>query len=315
MSSADPPDHARLRDPVRRAFTPRAVANLEAQIIGWVDELLEPLERGQDFDVFEGLAESLPGAVITGMMGVPPSDRPMFTRWADDLVAGNSALATPELGEQAVASGQALRDYFASLIEDRRQSPADDLITRLIECNSDGQMNQAELLSACVLLLFGGLETTTNLIGNSLLVLAENPEQRTGLVQDPTLMPTAVEELLRLVGPPQGMLRSVVTDTELAGQKLAEGDRILLLIGCANRDEQVFDGPNELDLGRDPNPHLALAFGIHFCLGAAVARLEARHALAGVLRRAPEYRVTTKELRWKGGFFIRGLEELSITPR
>jgi cytochrome P450 len=263
--------------------------------------------------VFEGLAESLPGAVITGMMGVPPSDRPIFTRWADDLVAGNSALATPELGDRAVVSGQALRDYFASLIEHRRQSPADDLITRLIECNSDGQMNQAELLSACVLLLFGGLETTTNLIANSLLVLAENPEQRKRLVEDPALMPTAVEELLRLVGPPQGMLRAVVTDTELAGQKLAAGDRILLLIGCANRDEQVFDGPNGLDLGRDPNPHLALAFGIHFCLGAAVARLETRHALAGVLRRAPDYRVTTEELRWKGGFFIRGLEELSIT--
>ena len=312
MSSADPPDHARLRDPVRRAFTPRAVGRLEAQVIGWVEEMLEPLERGQEFDVFNGLAEPLPGAVITGMMGIPVSDRPMFTGWADDLVAGNSAVASPELGEQAVVAGQALRDYFATLIALRRESPADDLITRLIESNSDGQLNESELLSACVLLLFGGLETTTNLIANSLLVLAENPEQRKRLTDDPALLPTAVEELLRFVGPPQGMLRAVVADTELAGQKLAADDRIMLLIGCANRDERTFDAPNELDLGRDPNPHLALAFGIHFCLGAAVARLEARHALAGVLRRAPEYRVSTQELRWRGGFFIRGLEELSI---
>jgi hypothetical protein len=314
MGSADPPDHARLRDPVRRAFTPRAVASLETQVIAWVDEMLEPLERGEDFDVFKGLAEPLPGAVITTMMDVPVSDRPMFTGWADDLVAGNSALATPELGERAVVAGQALRDYFASLIELRRASPADDVITRLIESNSGGDLNQSELLSSCVLLLFGGLETTTNLIANALLTLADFPQQRKRLADDPTLIPTAVEELLRLVGPPQGMLRAVVADTELAGQKLAADDRVLLLIGCANRDERVFDAPNELDVTRDPNPHLALAFGVHFCLGAAVARLEARHALAGVLRRAPQYRVTTSEPRWRAGFFIRGLEELSITP-
>jgi hypothetical protein len=313
MSSADPPDHTRLRGPVRSAFTHRAVANLEARIIELVDEMLEPLERGQEFDVLRGLAEPLPGAVITAMMGVPASDRAMFTGWADDLVAGNSALASPELGDRAVAAGQALRNYFAGLIELRRESPADDLVTRLIESNSGGQLTESELLSSCVLLLFGGLETTTHLIGNALLALAENPEQRKRLVDDPTLMPTAVEELLRLAGPPQGMLRAVVEDTELGGQQLAADDRILLLIGCANRDERVFAAADELDLGRNPNPHLAFAFGVHFCLGAAVARLEARHALAGVLRRAPEYRVATKELRWRGGFFIRGLEELSIT--
>ena len=313
MSSADPPDHARLRGPVRSAFTVRAAASLEARVIELVDEMLEPLERGQEFDVVAGLAEPLPGAVITGMMGVPVSDRAMFTGWADDLVAGNSALASPEQGERAVVAGQALRKYFAGLVALRRESPADDLITRLIEANSGGKLNESELLSACVHLLFGGLETTTNFIGNALLALAEEPEQRKRLVDDPTLMPTALEELLRLVGPPQGMLRAVVEDTELAGQKLAADDRMLLLIGCANRDERVFDAPNRLDLGRDPNPHLAFGFGVHFCLGAAVARLEARHALAGVLRRAPEYSVTTEELRWRGGFFIRGLEELSIT--
>jgi cytochrome P450 len=289
------------------------VASLEARTIELVDEMLEPLDRGQEFDVLRGLAEPLPGAVITAMMGVPASDRAMFTGWADDLVAGNSPLASPELGDRAVAAGQALRNYFAGLIGLRRESPADDLVTRLIESNSGGQLTESELLSSCVLLLFGGLETTTHLIGNALLALAENPEQRKRLVDDPTLMPTAVEELLRLAGPPQGMLRAVVEDTELGGQKLAAEDRILLLIGCANRDERVFAAADELDLGRNPNPHLAFAFGVHFCLGAAVARLEARHALAGVLRRAPEYRVATKELRWRGGFFIRGLEELSIT--
>ena len=313
MSSADPPDHARLRGPVRSAFTPRAVANLEVRTIELVDEMLEPLERGQEFDVLRGLAEPLPGAVITAMMGVPASDRVMFTGWADDLVAGNSPLAPPELGDRAVAAGQALRNYFASLIELRRESPADDLVTRLIQSNSGGQLKESEMLSSCVLLLFGGLETTTHLIGNALLALAEHPEQRKRLVDAPTLMPTAVEELLRFAGPPQGMLRAVVEDTELGGQKLTADDRILLLIGCANRDERVFDAPHELDLGRNPNSHLAFAFGVHFCLGAAVARLEARHALAGVLRRAPEYRVTTEEPRWRGGFFIRGLEELSIT--
>jgi cytochrome P450 len=312
MSSADPPDHARLRGPVRSAFLPRAVATLEDRVNELVDEMLEPLERGQEFDVLRGLAEPLPGAVITAMMGVPGGDRETFTGWTDDLVAGNSPLATPELGERAVAAGQALRNYFAGLIAHRRESPADDLITRLIEANGGGELNESELLSSCVLLLFGGLETTTNLIGNALLALFEDPEQRKRLVVDPALMPTAVEELLRFVGPPQGMLRAVVEDTELAGQKLAADDRLLLMIGCANRDERAFEAPDRIDLGRDPNPHLAFAFGVHFCLGAAVARLEVRHALAGVLRRAPEYRVTTEEPRWRGGFFIRGLEELSI---
>jgi pimeloyl-[acyl-carrier protein] synthase len=312
MGSADPPDHARLRRPVRSAFTPRAVAALEAHVAELVDEMLEPLERGQEFDVLNGLAEPLPGVVITAMMGVPGSDREMFTGWADDLVAGNSPLATPELGERAVAAGQNLRNYFADLIAQRRESPADDLVTRLIEANSDGALNESELLSSCVLLLFGGLETTRNLIGNSLLALFDDPEQRKRLVGDPALMPTAVEELLRFVGPAQGMLRAVVEDTELDGQRLAADDRLLLMIGCGNRDERAFDNPDRLDLGRDPNPHLAFAFGVHFCLGAAVARLEVRHALAGVLRRAPEYRVTTDEVRWRGGFFIRGLEELSI---
>jgi cytochrome P450 len=236
----------------------------------------------------------------------------MFTCWADDLVAGNSPLATAELGERAVVAGQALRDYFARLVDARRDSPADDLVSRLIESNSGGELNESELLSSCVLLLFGGLETTTHLIGNALLTLAEVPEQRSRLVDDPKMMPTAVEELLRFVGPPQGMLRAVVEDTELADQKLPAGDRIVLLIGCANRDERVFDAPHRLDLGRDPNPHLAFGFGTHFCLGAAVARLETRHALAGVLRRTPEYRIATEDPEWRGGFFLRGLEALSI---
>jgi cytochrome P450 len=312
MASADPPDHARLRGPVQRAFTPRAVANLEAHVMESIDEMLEPLEPGQEFDVLGGLAQPLPGAVITRMMGVPASDREMFTCWADDLVAGNSPLATPELGERAVVAGQALRSYFASLIDARRDSPADDLVTRLIESNGGGELNESELLSSCVLLLFGGLETTTHLIGNALLALAQDPEQRRRLIDDPAMMPTAIEELLRFVGPPQGMLRAVVENTELADQKLAAGDRIVLLIGCANRDERVFDAPHRLDLGRAPNPHLAFGFGTHFCLGAAVARLETRHALAGVLRRAPDYRVSTEDLEWRGGFFLRGLEALSI---
>jgi cytochrome P450 len=312
MASADPPAHARLRGPVRSAFTVRAVANLEARVIELVDEMLEPLERGQEFDVLSGLAEPLPGAVISAMMGVPVRDREMFTGWADDLVSGNSSLATPMLAERAVAAGQALRNYFAAMIDERRKSPADDLVTRLIASNSGNELNESELLSSCVLLLFGGLETTMNLIGNALLALFEDPEQRKRLVGDPALMPTAVEELVRFVGPAHGILRAVVEDTELAGQKLAAEDRVIMMIGCANRDERAFDAPDRLDLGRDPNPHLAFAFGVHFCLGAAVARLEVRHALAGVLRRAPEYRVTTEEPRLRGGFFVRGLEELSI---
>lgn len=312
MSSADPPDHARLRTPVRSAFTVRAVAELEARVIELVDEMLKPLEDGQEFDVIADFAAPLPGAVITAMMGVPVSDRAMFTSWADDLVAGNSMVASPEQADRAVVAGQALRNYFADMIEVRRKAPADDLITNFIEANAGGELNESELLSNCVHLLFGGMETMTNYIGNALLALSEEPNERKRLVDDPGLMPTAVEELFRLVGPPQAMLRAVVDDTEFGGRRLAAEDRIVLLIGCANRDERVFNDPNRLELGRSVNPHLAFGSGVHFCLGAAVARLEARHALMGVLRRAPEYQVTTAELRWRDGFFIRGLKELSI---
>jgi cytochrome P450 len=314
MSAADPPEHHRLRSVVQRAFTPRAVTDLGDFTETLVKEALAGIDPGQPFDLFDVLAAPLPLRVIARMMGVSREHEDAFRVAANDLVVGNSMMASPEQATAAEAGGQFLRQFFSDLIPSRRAEPADDLVSRLIAANEDDTLADNELLAACVFFLFAGMETTTNLITTAALALIQHPGERSRLVANPELMTLATEELLRFCGPPQAVLRTATADTDIAGSPIAKGDQVIVLLGCANRDESVFDRADQLVVDRDPNPHVAFSFGPHYCLGANLAKLEAKIAIERLLERAPTLALANPDepLEYRPGFFIRSLEHLEL---
>ncbi len=318
MLFSDPPDHERLRGVVQKAFTPRAVSQLEPRVRAVTDELLAPVRAGEHYDLVEQLAYPLPVIVIAEMLGVSPDDRPLFKEWSDALINGINEQATSDDQSRAREAGEELRTYFGREIAQRRARPTDDLIGRMVRANEEeGTLSDEELLASCLLLLVAGNETTTKFIGNLALFLAEHPDVRAELVADPSKIPHGVEELVRLVGPAQATMRVARTDTTVAGTPVAEGEMLFVMLGAANRDPSVFTNPGRVNFGRWPNPHVGFGHGIHFCIGATTARLEARVALEEVLRLAPQYRVTTQtdQLAYAPSFFLRGLEHLPIEPR
>lgn len=314
MSAADPPEHHRLRSVVQRAFTPRAVNNLHDFTETLSKELLSPLQPGQPFDLLSTMANTLPLRVISRMMGVAGADEDDFRQWARDLVVGNGILASPEQAQAAVDGSASLRTYFSELIPERRANPGDDLISGLIAANENDTLADNELLAACVFFLFAGMETTTNLITNAALALTDFPEEHTRVMADPSLMSTAIEEFLRFCSPPQANLRTATEDVDIAGSAISKGDQVIVLLGCADRDEEVFPKADQLILDRDPNPHVAFSFGPHYCLGASLARLELRIALTQLLERAPDFRRANPDqpLAYRPGFFIRSVERLDL---
>jgi cytochrome P450 len=314
MSAADPPEHHRLRGVVQRAFTPRAVNDLGDFTETLSKELLSSIEPGEPFDLLTTMADTLPLRVISRMLGVAGADEDDFRKWASDLVVGNGILATPEQAEAAMAGSASLRAYFAELIPERRAHPGEDLISGLIAANENHTLAENELLAACVFFLFAGMETTTNLITNAALALTEFPDEHRRLMSDPSLMPTAVEEFLRFCSPPQANLRTATADVIIAGSEIGKGDAVLVLLGCADRDESVFPKADQLLLDRNPNPHVAFSQGPHYCLGANLARLEVRIALSHLLERAPEFRLARPDepLAYRPGFFIRSVERLDL---
>jgi cytochrome P450 len=316
MLFSDPPDHERLRGVVQKAFTPRAVAELEPRVREIVDELVAPLRDGERYDVIEQLAYPLPVIVIAEMLGVSTADRGLFKDWSDALIAGINESAGFEQQERARAAAGELRAYFASEIADRKANPRDDLVTGMVQANSDGTMSDEELLASCVLMLVAGNETTTKFIGNTARFLAENPAARAELAADPSTLPRGFEELVRLVGPAQATMRVARVDVEVAGTKMAEGEMVFVMLGAANRDERVFPDPDRIALDRWPNAHLGFGHGVHFCIGASTARLESRIAFEQLLAAAPEYQLAVEpsELHYAPSFFLRGLESLPIEP-
>jgi cytochrome P450 len=314
MSAADPPEHHRLRGVVQRAFTPRAVSDLGDFTEELVKEALSGIDPGQPFDLFDVLAAPLPLRVIARMMGVSREHEDAFRVAASDLVVGNSMMASPEQATAAEEGGQFLRHFFSELIPSRQAEPADDLVSRLIAANEDDTLADSELLAACVFFLFAGMETTTNLITNAALALIQHPDERSRLVADPGLMALATDEFLRFCGPPQAVLRTATADADVAGSPIAKGDQVIVLLGCANRDEQVFDRADQLVVDRDPNPHLAFSFGPHYCLGASLAKLETKIAVQRLLERAPTFALATPDepLGYRPGFFLRSLERLDL---
>jgi cytochrome P450 len=310
MLMMDPPGHTRLRTLVAKAFAPALMASLRPRIARLVDDSIEQILPAGRFDLIADFAHPIPAIVIAELLGVEPADRWQFKQWSDDL-------ALMELGprgfRQAQASMIAMLEYMREVVAQRRVRPQDDLVTTLLAAEEHGQvLDEEELLATCALLLFAGHETTTNLIGNAVLELLRHPDQLALLRQQPPLLDGAIEELLRFHGPIQRVRRTVKEPFELGGKSLCAGDSIWLLVGAANRDPSVFEHPDQLRLDRRPTRHLTFGFGIHFCVGAALARIEGAIAIAAIVTRLPQLTGDLTQLRWRQDLSFRGLVELPL---
>jgi cytochrome P450 len=310
MLMMDPPDHTRLRALVAKALAPSLIAALRPRIHEVVDAAIAKIAPRGRFDLMRDLAVPIPAIVIAQLLGVDPEDQHLFKSWSDDL-------ALMELGPrgfvQAQASMTAMVEYLGKVAAERRRAPREDLISQLLAAEEAGQvLGEEELLANCVLLLFAGHETTTNLIGNGILELLRHPDQLQILRDEPALIEPAVEELLRFHGPIQRVRRSVLEPFTLGGKDLREGDAVWLLVGAANRDPAVFDDPDRLDVRRRPTRHLTFGLGPHFCVGAGLARLEGPIVLDTILRRLPDLRGEVTDLTWRKDLSFRGVVSLPL---
>lgn len=288
----DPPRHTRLRALVLRAFTPRVVAGLEARIAALSRELLDRVTPSGSMDLVADFAAPLPMRVITELLGLPAADVPRFSRWTELLLGLAGAVSGEETSASAAAyaAGTAeMMDYIGEQIARRERAPREDLLTRLVAAEVDGErLGAREIVGFFQLLLVAGSETTTNLISNAILCLLEHPEQLGRLRGDPALLPGAIEEVLRHRSPVQAVFRATRAAVRLGGREIPAGRLVLPLVGAANRDPGHFVEPDRFVIARDPNPHMAFGHGVHFCLGAALSRLESRIALTDLLRRCPD---------------------------
>jgi cytochrome P450 len=318
LINTDPPRHRQLRSLVTQAFTPRSVEALAPRISEITDALLDPAVPLGTMDLIEELAYPLPVIVIAELMGIPAADRDRFKQWSDTIVS-QTRPASGEPGDTADHDqGTAhleMADYFMGMIEERRRRPGNDLISKLLAAQIDGQhLDAVELLGFCALLLVAGNETTTNLIGNAVLSFAEHPGTIERLSAGPALLSSAIEEVLRYRSPVQSMYRVAAAGTVLGDRNIPAGSPLVAWIGSANRDPAHFPGPDAFDIERSPNHHLAFGQGIHFCLGAPLARLEARIALQAVISRLPGLALAPGTLLERmDSTIIYGLKQLPVT--
>jgi cytochrome P450 PksS len=315
MLDLDPPDHTRLRTLVHKAFTPALVDQMGDRVQALADELLDEIAWQGEMDLIGDYALPLPMTIITEILGVPSSDRGKFHRWSQAVVS----LSSPSPTLRVIPSVWRFIHYLRSFFKMRRRDPQDDLVSALIKAEEAGdKLNEDELLAMVFLLLIAGHETTVNLIGNGVLALLENPIQMEMLRGEPALIKPAIEELLRYTSPVFTTTeRYARTDALVRAVKIPQGEMTLGVIGSANRDANVFDTPDELNLTREPNKHLSFGQGIHFCLGAPLARMEAQIAINTLLRRTAGLRVkvASESLRWRPSMFLRGLEALPLNFR
>jgi cytochrome P450 PksS len=313
MLDLDPPDHTRLRGLVHKAFTPRLVEGLRPRIQELTDELLDAATGRGRIDLIRDFALPLPATVIAEILGVPARDRHKFHRWSRAVMVASLSL-WHKLA--AIPNVMAFLRYIRSLTRARRANPRDDLISALVAAEEAGdRLSEEELLAMVFLLLVAGHETTVNLIGNGTLALLRHPDQKERLLDDPSLIKSAVEEFLRYDSPVEmATERAAREDVTIGGATIPRGEMVFVVIASANRDERQFERPDELDLAREPNRHLAFGLGVHYCLGAPLARLEGQIAIATLLRRMPDLRlaVPPDRLRWRRGLVLRGLEELPV---
>ena len=280
LIAKDPPDHRKLRNLVNQAFTPRAVAHLSDRVTQITQELLDEVRHKGAMDIVSDIAFPLPAKVIAELLGVPGEDWNIFQRWA--RVDASDAASRRESGQ---SMQEEMFNYFTNLLEERRRSPREDLISSLSVAEVDGErLSQPEMLSFCTLLLAAGQETTKNLITNAIVCLTDHRESMERLINEPALMPTAIEEILRFLPPVWFLFRQTKADVELAGQHIPANQVVLAWTASANRDPARFPDPDRFDIEREPNRHLAFGHGIHFCVGAPLARLEAKIALPMMLQ-------------------------------
>ncbi|HYV02353.1 MAG TPA: cytochrome P450, partial [Actinomycetota bacterium] len=308
----EPPEHTRVRKLVSKAFTPRMVEGLRPRVQKIVDGLVDSIAGAGEVDLIATVAEPLPVTVIADMLGVPESDRHHLRPWSAEICLMYELNPSDEYARRAVAASVEFSDYLRELSRERRANPRNDLISALAQVVDDGVMlTEDELVGTCVLLLNAGHEATVNVTGNGWWSLFRNPGQLDRLRADRSLVPSAIEELMRYDTPLQMFERWVLEDFDLHGERIPKGAELGLLFGSANRDPSVFAEPDRLDVSREPNPHLAFGAGIHFCLGAPLARIELETSFATLLRRRPRMELV-EEPQWKPNYIIRGLKELRV---
>ncbi|MGK5546120.1 cytochrome P450 [Streptomyces sp. URMC 127] len=308
----EPPDHTRIRRLVSKAFTPRTVENLAPVVARLASGLVDDLLAAGGGDLIGAVAEPLPVAVIAEMLGIPAADRKLLRPWSAAICGMYELNPGEETARNAVRASAEFSAYLRELIACRRSRPGDDLISALVLAHDDGErLTEQEMVSTCVLLLNAGHEATVNTTGNGWWALFRHPGRLAALRADPALLPGAIEELMRYDTPLQLFERWVLEDIEIDGTVVPRGSEVALLFGSANRDPARFPAPDRLDITRTENPHLSFGAGIHYCLGAPLARLELLASFGELLRRAPRLRLLA-EPEWKPGFVIRGLRELLV---
>jgi cytochrome P450 len=312
---SDPPVHTRLRKLVSKAFTPRRIKDLEPRIREFTTMLLDRAVRKSGFEVMADLANPLPVMVIAEMLGVSHDDYEQFKQWSDLVVEADNVAPGVEMPAAIVEAFNALRGYFIAEVEKRRRDPGSDLVSALVVARDEADaLSEEELITFVVLLLLAGNETTTNLIGNGMLALGRNPDQLAKLRGDLSLMPRAIEEMLRIDGPVQATARYPKIDVQIGGVEIKTNTPTFVIVAAANRDPAQFPEPQRFDITRTPNEHLAFGNGIHFCLGAPLARMEGAIAITTALERFPRLRLAAPDASpaYKGSYFLRGLSSLKM---
>jgi len=315
MLGSDPPTQTRLRRLVARDFTPRRIRELEPRIREIAKSLIDGAERKGEFEVIADLATPLPVMVISELLGVPPEEYRQFKYWSDKIVEALNLLPGMPIPEDISIAFTELKEYFTQEIVRCRENPGPDLVSALVAAHDEAEaLNAGELLQFLMLLLMAGNETTTNLIGNGMLALGRHPDSMAALRARPELMRSAIEEMLRYDGPVQATFRTAKKDTAVGGTPIAAGTGAFAIVAAANRDPAQFKDPDEFDITREPNEHVAFGEGIHFCIGAPLARLEGSIAIGTALERFPHLRLKEPDAppTYKGSYFLRGLSRLDM---
>lgn len=320
MVFRDPPDHTRLRRLFTKAFTSRSVKALEPNIAQIVGLLLDEMDRKSRLngtvDWISDFAYPLPATVMMDVLGVPRDELMRVKDWSDDIALFiGTARATADKYQRAEAGAKAMADYFRGILEQRAADPRDDIISQLVSEQNE-RLTDDEIIATCILLLFAGHETTTNLIGNGFYYTMKSPDQWERLKAQPALIEAAIEEWLRFDGPSGALARVITADIEFGGKQLMAGQRLFAFVNAANRDHRQFADADRFDIGRTPNAHLTFGHGIHFCLGASLARLEGQIALQALIERFPNINLAaTGAPHWKDSVILRGMETLPVRLR